>query len=79
MAAPISVDIAVGPPPPRVEVVPAPRHGYIWAPGYWDWHGNHHYWVAGSWVHERPGYVYHHPEWTNHDGRWQLDHGGWRR
>jgi hypothetical protein len=39
-AAEIYVNIA--PPAPRYEVVPAPRHGYVWAPGYWDWRGNRH-------------------------------------
>ena len=30
----------VEPPALRVETVPAPRVGYVWAPGYWGWH--HH-------------------------------------
>ena len=56
------VDIAIGaPPPPQVEVVPGPRRGYLWVPGYWDWRGGRHYWVRGNWVHERRGYVYRRP------------------
>jgi hypothetical protein len=31
----LTVDIA--PPAPRVEVIPAPRTGYTWAPGYYRW------------------------------------------
>lgn len=79
-AARVGVDINIGaPPPPRVEVVPAPRPGYLWAPGYWDWRGGRHYWVRGNWVRERRGYAYHHPEWVQEGGRWHLNHGGWVR
>src|ERR1700712_4050337 len=52
------VDIGVAPPPPRVEVVPAPRHGYVWAPGYWDYRGHNHVWVAGRYIPQRHGYRY---------------------
>ncbi|MBN9542134.1 MAG: hypothetical protein J0H77_35740, partial [Alphaproteobacteria bacterium] len=32
------VTITFGSPPPlRYEVVPAPRPGYVWAPGQWRW------------------------------------------
>lgn len=78
-AAPFHVDISVGPPPPRVEVVPAPRPGRAWSPGYWDWRGGRHHWVDGHWMHARPGYVYHRPEWVEHDGHWRLDRGRWER
>ena len=33
------VEVNVRPPAPRVVVVPAPRVGYAWAPGYWRWNG----------------------------------------
>src|SRR5258708_33909989 len=51
----VSVDIVIGTPPPpvRVEVVPAPRVGYIWAPGFWSWDGHRHVWFAGGWEAER--------------------------
>jgi len=36
----INIDIGTPPPAVRVEVVPAPRPGYVWgAPGYWRWEG----------------------------------------
>ena len=35
------VDIQVAPPPPQVDVVPAPRPGFVWAPGYWAWEREH--------------------------------------
>jgi hypothetical protein len=71
--------VHTAPPAPREEVVPAPRHGYVWAPGYWDWRNNRHVWVKGTWVRERRGYVYHQPEWREHDGRWEMTRGSWAR
>jgi len=73
----IIVDVA--PPPPRVEVVPAPRVGYVWAPGYWRWTGHKHVWVNGTWVHERHGWHYAPHTWVERDGRWHYEEGGWRR
>src|SRR4051812_6136903 len=71
--------VQVAPPAPRDEVVPAPRRGYVWTPGYWDWRGGRHHWVAGSWARERRGYRYHSPNWVERDGRWALDRGRWDR
>ena len=79
MAVPVGVYINIGPPPPRVEVMPAPRPGYLWTPGYWDWRHGRHYWVGGTWVRERPGYIYTRPEWVNVGGHWHLRHSGWAR
>lgn len=79
IAAPVGIDIRVGPPPARMETVPAPRRGYIWTPGYWDWRGSRHVWVNGVWVRERPGYVYAQPNWVERGGHWRLERGGWAR
>jgi len=35
---------------PAVELHPAPREGYIWAPGHWETRGVRQAWVAGHWV-----------------------------
>lgn len=78
-SAQVSVDVRVGPPAPRYEVVPAPRAGYVWTPGYWDWRAGRHYWVNGTWARERPGYVYTEPRWVNDGGRWVLYRGAWAR
>jgi len=65
--------VRVAPPAPVVETVPAPRAGWTWAPGYYDYHGNQYTWVQGHWVRERPGY-----EWR--EARWvQMGNGEWRR
>ncbi|MFJ3046612.1 YXWGXW repeat-containing protein [Herbaspirillum chlorophenolicum] len=75
----VSVNINIGaPPPPRVERMPPPRYGYIWAPGYWDWNGHAHVWREGRWMRERPGYAYAQPVWREGPHGWELDRGGWR-
>jgi hypothetical protein len=71
--------IEVAPPAPRYEVVPAPRHGYAWQPGYHDWRNGNHVWVRGHWVRERKGYYYHPSRWEQRDGRWTLERGKWDR
>lgn len=74
----VYVDIDVAPPPPRVEVVPAARVGYVWAPGYWNWNGHHHVWMGGRWMGERRGYHYAPNEWVQRNGHWHFNQGGWR-
>jgi hypothetical protein len=66
---------------PVYEVVPPPRAGYVWAPGYWDWddHGHKHAWKQGHWVSERPGYVYEQPRWVRASNGWVLQPERWNR
>lgn len=75
------VDINIAPPPPRYEVVPPPRVGYVWAPGYWVWDGRHrhHLWHRGRFVRERRGEHWRNDRWVEHDGRWGYERGGWER
>jgi hypothetical protein len=37
------------------------------------------FWVAGSWVAERPGYYYISPSWVQQGDRWVLTRGTWER
>ena len=74
-----AIYVQVGPPAMLVEAVPPPRHGYVWAPGYWNYRGNQHVWAKGTWVRERPGYAYHSPKWVEHDGRWSQERAHWAR
>lgn len=76
-AAEIYVNIA--PPAPRHEVVPAPRAGHVWVPGYWDWRGHRHVWVKGHWQRERHGYYWHPNRWMEREGRWTFERGRWDR
>jgi hypothetical protein len=77
----VSVNIAIGVPPPApvYEVVPAPRPGYVWAPGYWDWddHYHKHAWKQGRWERERPGYAYESARWIQSRDGWVLVPGRW--
>jgi hypothetical protein len=83
MTAPASADVGIfldsAPPAPRYEVVPAPRAGYIWQPGYYDWRNGRHVWVRGQWMRERKGYYWHPSRWEQRDGRWTLERGKWDR
>jgi len=76
-----SVDFYVNfaPPPAYYEPVPAPRPGFVWVPGYWDWRAARYHWVTGHWVRARPSYVYSAPRYYQSGGRWYATHGGWRR
>jgi hypothetical protein len=33
-----------------VQVMPAPREGYVWSPGHWETRGTRQAWVAGQWT-----------------------------
>ena len=77
------ISIQIAPPPLPYEVLPTPKRGYVWAPGYWNWHRHRHVWVPGKWVRERRGYAYrpHRWEqrgsnWIHRPGRWDRDGGG---
>jgi hypothetical protein len=73
----LNVSIGVPPPAPIYEAVPAPRMGYVWAPGYYRWDGGRHVWMAGHWMEERRGYHWVPDRWARVDGGWRHDHGHW--
>jgi hypothetical protein len=73
----IMFSIGVPPPPPMVEVVPPPRVGYVWVPGYWSWFNNRHIWIRGRWTVARPGYVWVPERWMRVGPRWELRRGYW--
>ncbi len=54
-SADVGVYLDVAPPPPRHEYVPAPRHGFVWDPGYWEWRHGRYVWVEGHWIRELRG------------------------
>lgn len=73
----VSLYIGSAPPAPLYERIPAPRHGYVWAPGHWNWNGHRHVWAPGYWVVERPGYAYQAPAWHQARGGWYMEPGRW--
>src|SRR5262245_33005986 len=54
---------SVPPPPPRVVIVPAPREGFVWQPGYWTLQDGQWLWLQGQWIPVRYGYSYVPPHW----------------
>ena len=75
----LSVFINAAPPAPRYESVPAPRDGYVWAPGFWNYEGNRHVWTAGHWESARQGYQFQRAEWQRDNDGWRLNRGGWQQ
>ena len=75
----IGIDIDIAPPAPRVEVVPGPRAGYVWAPGYWEYRDRAHVWVPGHWVGERRGYHWVPDRWEQRGSHWHHERGHWER
>lgn len=73
----IVVDAA--PPAPRHEVIPHERHGYVWAPGYWDHRRGDWVWVKGHWEKAHHGQYWHPSRWEQRDGRYVFERGGWKR
>jgi WXXGXW repeat (2 copies) len=79
VCAAVGIDINIAPPAPRVEVVPGPRAGFVWAPGYWDYRRGGHVWVPGRWVGERRGYHWAPDRWDQRGPRWHHERGHWER
>ena len=75
----VGIEIEVAPPPIRVETVPEPRVGYVWAPGYWEWRERAHVWVPGRYIRERHGYHWVADRWEQRGPRWHHEHGHWER
>jgi hypothetical protein len=73
----VGLYVNVAPPAAPYEAVPAPRPGYVWAPGYYDYRNNHYVWTKGHWEHEHKGQYWHPSRWVEHDGRYSLERGGW--
>jgi len=73
------VEVEVAPPAARVEVVPAARPGYVWAPGYYRWDGHAHVWHEGYWIRERHGYHWVADTWEPHGHHYRYVPGYWAR
>lgn len=70
--------VASGPPPAVVESAPAPREGFVWVPGHYEWRGGNYVWVGGHWMQDRPGYVWQEARWVQRpDGSWHMVGGRW--
>jgi len=68
----------VAPPTVVYETIPAPREGYVWAPGHYVFRDGRYVWVSGHWMRERPGYEWEEARWVRRpDGSWRLIAGHW--
>jgi len=67
----------VAPPPPRVEVMPAPRAGYVWDQGHWHWRHGRYVWIPGHWRGVRAGYHWVPGHWVARGPNWRWVPGHW--
>jgi hypothetical protein len=67
----------MAPPPPRVEVVPAPRDGYVWDQGRWRWEHGRYAWAPGHWQPVRVGYHWVPGHWAQRGPHWRWIEGHW--
>jgi hypothetical protein len=75
----VGIDINIAPPAPRVVEAPAPRPGFVWAPGYYRWDGHQHVWVDGRFIHERHGSHWVPEHWDERHGHYHFIPGHWER
>lgn len=75
----VSVNIQVAPPAPMSETPPAMAPGYVWAPGYWAWHGDRHIWIHGRPIMERRGYRWQPDRWEQRNNGYYRNSGRWER
>lgn len=75
----LTISLNSSPPPPRWEPVPPPRHGHVWAPGYWHWQGNHHEWTKGHWLEARANQRWVPDRWVPAGHQWRYDAGHWEQ
>lgn len=69
----------IAPPPPRVEVMPAPRPGYVWQRGHWRWAHGRYIWVPGHWRLRHAGYRWVPGHWVQRGPHWRWIEGHWAR
>lgn len=73
----VTLEIGVPPPAERVEVVPAPRPGYIYERGHYVVEGDKYVWVEGRFIQERPGHRYENYALERHGDKWVYRSGHW--
>jgi hypothetical protein len=73
------IELTVAPPAERVEVVPAPREGYTWQRGYWQWDNDakKYNWTEGRYIQNREGHKFVQHEWISDGGKWRFRAGHW--
>ena len=55
----------------------APRAGFLWITGRWDWQNGNWQWVPGHWERERANMMWISGRWEAQGGRWIWVEGRW--
>ena len=58
VASPMEIEIRTAPPPDRVEVMPAPRPGFVYERGHYLYDGEKYIWQEGKFFQEKEGQRY---------------------
>jgi YXWGXW repeat-containing protein len=74
----IDVDIhpRAAPPPPREESF-APRAGFVFVRGNWEWRDGEWQWIPGHWERERAAQRWIEAHWEQRGDHWELVAGHW--
>lgn len=75
----ININISIAPPAPLYEPAPDLGPGYVWAPGYWAWHGDRYIWVRGRSIVQRAGFRWEPDRWEQRGRTFLLFPGRWER
>lgn len=72
--------IAVPPPVPRAEAIPAaPGPNHVWISGFWRWSNGRHAWAPGHWEPTRSGFFWAPGHWVRHGSNWTFSGGFWQQ
>ena len=75
----VSINVRIAPPAMLYETAPAMGPGYVWAPGYWAWHGDRYIWVRGRTIVQRVGYRWAPDHWEQRGSGYYRQPGMWQR
>jgi len=65
------------PPEPQYAEQPAPREGYVWVRGHWEWRAGRWVWKRGYWKRDRSGYTWVPGHWERRGSRHHWVEGRW--
>ena len=69
----------MAPPAPQAEPNPAPKAGYVWVAGNWDWkRGTGWQWTPGHWERQKSRKTWTAGYWEVRGDHWVWVAGGWR-
>jgi hypothetical protein len=75
----LTVNIRIAPPELVYESRPVMAPGYVWAPGYWAWHGDNYIWIRGRTLTQRTGYRWEPDRWEHGAQGYVRQEGRWER